>query len=227
MRYKYLRKAKRWYDTKTHRIVSRTSVPENETFYYNQKLGRYYDIESGRIISKDEALKRLYKSDRSKIYRKSKQGNFYKDNQIVKKLKKETFTDVQKKVDKYKYTSVETYSKDVSEYFQKYMDNLFIINRRPLITFMWDFYNHLKKKEMNRQRLYIYMKVIQKKKEGIYLQELGSLQLTEDTTSKEKIGELLDNILEQWMKYYRRSQTYGAKIIDIQANTVFKQWIIY
>lgn len=46
------------------------------------------------------------------------------------------------------------------------MDNLFIINRRPLITFMWDFYNHLKKKEMNRQRLYIYMKVRQKRKKG-------------------------------------------------------------
>ena len=227
MRYKYLRKAKRWYDTKKHRIVSRSSVPENETFYYNQSLKRYYDIESGRIISKEEALKRLYQSGRSKIYRKSKTGTIYKDNQIVKSLKKEMVIDKKPEIKQYKYTSIETYTKDVSQYFHKYLDNLFIIDKKALVSFLWDFYNLSKKDEMNRYRLYVYLKVRQQKKEGEYLQEMGSLQLTEDTISKEKIDAMLDNMLESWIKYYQRSQTYGAHIVSIQATAIFKQWKIY
>ena len=80
---------------------------------------------------------------------------------------------------------------------------------------------------MNRYRLYVYLKVRQQKKEGEYLQEMGSLQLTEDTISKEKIDAMLDNMLESWMKFYLRSQTYGAKITSIQAMAIFKQWKIY
>ena len=227
MRYKYLRKAKRWYDTKKHRIVSRSSVPENETFYYNQLLKRYYDIETGRIISKKEALKRLYQSGRSKIYRKSKKGNIYKDNQIVKSLKKDLVIDKKPDIKEYKYTTIETYKKDVSQYFHKYLDNLFIIDKKSLTDFLWDFYKLSKKKEMNRYRLYVYLKVRQQKKEGEYLQEMGSLQLTEDTISKEKIDAMLDNMLESWMKFYLRSQTYGAYIVSIQATAIFKQWKIY
>ena len=227
MRYKYLRKAKRWYDTKKHRIVSRSSIPANETFYYNQSLKRYYDIESGRIISKEEALKRLYQSGKSKIYRKSKSGNIYKDNQIVKSLKRDLVVDKKPEIKQYKYTSIETYTKDVSQYFHKYLDNLFIIDKKALVSFLWDFYNLSKKDELNRYRLYVYLKVRQQKKEGEYLQEMGSLQLTEDTISKEKIDAMLDNMLESWMKFYLRSQTYGAHIVSIQATAIFKQWKIY
>jgi len=56
---------------------------------------------------------------------------------------------------------------------------------------------------------------------------MGSLQLTEDTISKEKIDAMLDNMLESWMNFYLRSQTYGAHIVSIQATAIFKQWKIY
>lgn len=225
MQYTYNRKLKRW--VKDGRIVSKASVPQNQTFYYNVKIKRFYDIEKGRIISKDEAMKRIYDMGGNvKIWRKSKNGNFYKDNQKVKELKRKKFTDKKPDVKKYKNTKIITHDTDISEYFKvaKEDENFIVIDFDNLVPLLYDFYKFNSNSEYNNERLYVFLEVEQIKEEGIYKQELGTQQLTENNINKNKIDKMLEKILEDWVFIYERSQTYGAKILNIKANAVFKQW---
>jgi hypothetical protein len=228
MQYTYNRKLKRW--TKHGRIVSRASVPPQQTFYYNAKNKRYYDIETGRFIAEAEASKRIYEAGGNvKILRKSKKGNFYKDNQKVIEIKKKTFKDKKATKQEYKNTTVLTNDLDISAFFSvaKEDENFIIIDYKGLIPYMLDFYKANNDDEYNNKRLYIFIDVEQVKAEGIYKQELGTQQLTEDNINKKNISRLLNSLIEQWVFVYERSQTYGAKILNIRAKAVLKQWKTY
>lgn len=239
MRYKYLRKAKRWYDTKKHRIVSRASIPANETFYYNQSLKRYYDIESGRIISKEEALKRLYQSGKSKIYRKSKKGNIYKDNQIVKSLKKDVYDLAV--ISKYEYTKgihMYTFVKDISNLgLVKISDDKrswVYPDIDKLVDIMYIFYktNHIKENDNISLRLYLTLQVWDSLLDQIRYLEVPFLEVTEREINKERIKKSLQISQRNFIEGEDISIRIGGsdilneneKILDIDTQIILKEW---
>lgn len=231
LRYEYLHKAKRWYDNKKKRFTASSVVPERYTFYYDSKVKKYRDTKTGKFIKSSDVIAKIENNNLGKVYIKSKNGNFYRDNKNIKRVKTRELTDKKPDKDKRKNTTIVTYQKDISKFFKPDTEfpNLFSIDGKKLIPYINEFYKINHDEKNNNARLYVYLEIEQVKEESqLYVQRFSTDYLNnENGIDKFYIEKMLQNILTKWLNYYDRSVFYGAYIKKIKANVVLKEWKSY